>query len=240
MAFAVSNRLFAAHTMGACTGCADRVNVMSESDEGSWHTVSAGEGIAAIAKKNGYLWKTLWDHGNNSQLKSQRPNPNQLVAGDKVFLPPKGRRKESRGTDATHSFKRKGEPTRLKLQLMSMGEPRKNEPYTLVFADTVITGTTDGQGRIDQPIPGEVATATLKLNQGREQYPLTIGLLEPVEALRGVQQRLANLGYDCKGEDGQPGEGTRAALLQFQAANDLQETGEVDEPTRNALRDAHV
>lgn len=213
---------------------------MSQSDEGSCHIVSAGEGIAAIAKSHGYLWKTLWDHGNNSRLKSQRPNPNQLVAGDKVFLPPKGRRKASCGADAKHRFKRKGEPTRLKLQLTSMGEPRSNEPYTLVFAETVVNGTTDGQGRIDQPIPGEVAAATLMLNAGREQYALIIGLLEPVEQLRGVQQRLANLGYDCNGEDGQFGEGTRAALLQFQAANGLQETGEADAPTRNALRDAHV
>ncbi|WP_282274614.1 peptidoglycan-binding protein [Stenotrophomonas sp. PS02297] len=213
---------------------------MSGSDQGAWHTVSAGEGIAAIAKKNGYLWKTLWEHGNNSRIRSQRPNPNQLVAGDKVFLPPKGRRQEARATDARHSFRRKGEPTRLKLQLTSMGEPRGNEPYTLVFADTVITGSTDGQGRIDQPIPGEVATAMLTLNEGREQYPLTIGLLEPVEEPRGVQQRLLNLGYDCGGEDGQAGAGTRAALLRFQAENGLQQSGEMDGPTRDALRDLHV
>lgn len=213
---------------------------MSQTDQGSYHTVSAGEGIAAIAKTHGYLWKTLWEHGNNSQLRNQRPNPNQLVAGDTVFLPPKGVRKEARATDARHGFKRKGEPTRLKLQLTSMGEPRANEAYTLTWADTVVNGTTDGQGRIDQPIPGEVASATLSLSQGREVHALTIGLLEPVDQLRGVQQRLANLGYDCRGEDGQLGEGTRGALLSFQAEHGLQATGEVDDATRNALRDAHV
>ncbi|MET0289518.1 MAG: peptidoglycan-binding protein [Pseudoxanthomonas sp.] len=213
---------------------------MTSPDQGSTHTVSQGESLASIAKTNGYLWKTLWEHGNNAALKSKRGNPNQLLAGDAVFLPPKGLKQEARATDARHSFKRKGEPTRLKLQLTSLGKPRANEAYTLTFADTVINGTTDGDGRIDQPIPGEVGSAQLSLGGGREVHTLAVGLLDPVDQVSGVQHRLKNLGFDCKGELGEIGQATQQALLRFQRANALEETGDADAATRAKLNALHV
>ncbi|MET1023123.1 MAG: peptidoglycan-binding protein [Pseudoxanthomonas sp.] len=213
---------------------------MGQSEQGQWYDVGEGEGIASIAKRHGYLWKTLWEHDQNGKLKAQRRNPNQLLRGDRVFLPPKGVRQEARPTDARHAFKRKGEPTRLKLQLTSLGKPRANEAYTLTFADTVINGTTDDQGRIDQPIPGQVGSAQLSLGGGRETHTLAVGLLDPVDQVSGVQHRLKNLGFDCKGELGEIGEATRQALLRFQRANALEETGEADDATRARLNALHV
>lgn len=205
------------------------------------YTVGAGESIASIAKENGYLWKTLWDHGNNAGLRKQRANPNQLVEGDVVFLPDKSDRMVSKATDGSHRFKRKGEPTSLKIRLTSGGEPRRNEPYTLTFDGQVIHGTTDGDGRLEQPIPGEVKSATLLLSQGREAYPLAVGLLDPVSMTRGVRQRLANLGYDCGGEEGDAlGDATRAALARFQSDHGIQATGDIDGATRAKLDELHV
>ncbi len=204
------------------------------------YTVSAGDSMASIAKDNGYLWKTLWDHPSNAALRSKRSGPNQLVEGDSVFLPDKAVKNVSKPTDSKHSFKRKGEPTRLKLQLMDMGEPRKNEKYTLTFGDQVIHGSTDGEGKIDQPIPGETKAATLSLGGGAETYAIGIGELDPVDQVSGVQHRLANLGFPCGGEKGELGDATRDALKRFQAANGLEETGEADGPTRAKLTELHV
>lgn len=209
-------------------------------DEGTTYTVGAGEGIAAIAKTHGYLWKTLWEHGRNSALRGRRKNPNQLLEGDELYLPPKGRKQVTKPTDARHAFKRKGEPTRLKLQLLDLDEPRRNEPYTLTFGDQVIHGTTDGEGRIDQPIPGEVSAATLMLDTAREIYSIAVGELDPVDQLTGVQQRLGNLGYDCNDEPGELGEGTHDALARFQGAHGLDANGEADDATRAKLRELHV
>lgn len=209
-------------------------------DEGTIYRVSGTEGIAAIAKTNGYLWKTLWEHGRNSALRKRRDNPNQLVEGDEVYLPPKTGKQVDKPADAKHSFKRKGEPTRLKLKLMDLDEPRKNEAYTLTFGDQVVHGTTDGEGRIDEPIPGEVATATLMLDGARETYSIAVGKLDPVGQLTGVQQRLANLGFDCAGEQGELGDATRAALKRFQGANGIEATGEPDDATRARLAALHV
>jgi len=204
------------------------------------YTVSAGDSMASIAKDNGYLWKTLWEHPDNAGLRSKRSGPNQLVEGDVVFLPDKSAKEVDKPTDGKHRFKRKGEPTRLKLQLTEMGEPRKHEKYTLTFGDQVIHASTDDQGRIDQPIPGETRTATLHLGGGSEAYEIGIGELDPVDQISGVQHRLANLGFPCDGEDGELGDATRAALKRFQAANGLQESGEADGPTRAKLSELHV
>jgi hypothetical protein len=203
------------------------------------YTVGSGESIASIAKENGFLWKTLWEHGNNAALRQKRPYPNQLVEGDEVFLPEKGSKTVSKPVDAKHAFKRKGEPTRLKLQLLSMGEPRRCEPYTLTFGEKVVHGTTDGEGNIDEPIPGESKSATLMLNNGAETYQVGIGGLDPIEEVSGVQHRLGNLGFDCGGEEGEVGDATRKALLAFQRAEGLPETGEIDDATRAKLGERH-
>ncbi len=212
----------------------------SSAPPGTNHTVGKGESLASIAKENGFLWKTLWDHGNNAELKAQRRNPNQLVEGDVLFLPEKGKKEVGKPVDARHKFKRRGEPTRLKLQLLNMGEPRRNEPYTLTFGDEVIHGTTDADGKIDQPIPGETKTATLSLGDGAEVYEVAIGELDPIDEITGVQHRLSNLGFDCEGEDGEIGDATRDALRRFQRANGLEETSEPDAATKAKLTELHV
>ncbi|WP_158879680.1 peptidoglycan-binding domain-containing protein [Rhodanobacter sp. L36] len=203
--------------------------------------VSAGESLASIAKDNGYLWKTLWEHGNNAGLRGQRKNPNQLVEGDKLFLPDKAAKNISKPTDAKHKFKRKGEPTSIKMQLTSLGNPRKNEPYTLTFGDKVIHGTTDAEGKFEQPIPGEVKSATLMLSSGKEVYNVAIGMLDPSSLTNGVRQRLSNLGYDCGGDDGDElGDATRAALARFQNDNNIKATGDLDDATRAKIDQLHV
>ncbi|MEO8810839.1 MAG: LysM domain-containing protein [Rhodanobacter sp.] len=205
------------------------------------YIVSAGDSLASIAKDNGYLWKTLWEHGNNAGLKSLRKNPNQLVEGDKLFLPDKAAKNASKPTDAKHKFKRKGEPTSLKMQLTSLGEPRKDEAYTLTFGDQVIHGQTDGEGKLEHPIPGEVKGATLMLSGGKEVYNIAIGLLDPSSLTRGIRQRLGNLGYDCGGDSGDElGEATRTALKRFQADNKLKTSGEIDADTRAKIDQLHV
>lgn len=205
------------------------------------YIVSAGDSLASIAKDNGYLWKTLWEHGSNTALKNQRKNPNQLVEGDKLFLPDKAAKNVSKPTDAKHKFKRKGEPTSLKMQLTSLGEPRKNEAYTLTFGDQVIHGQTDGEGKFEHPIPGEVKGATLMLSGGKEVYNIAIGLLDPSSLTSGIRQRLGNLGYDCGGDSGNElGDATRAALKRFQADNKLKPSGEIDADTRSKIDQLHV
>ena len=71
-------------------------------------------------------------------------------------------------------------------------------------------------------------------------YRLEMAHLDPPDTVEGVQDRLSNLGYYIPDEEkGEPGEYTREALEEFQAAHLLEVTGEIDEPTRDLLVELH-
>src|SRR5512140_2551541 len=191
------------------------------------YTVSAGDSIASIAKENGFLSTTIWDHPENAELKAKRKDPNILLPGDEVFIPEREIKQVSKGANARHKFKVKGEPHKLRLQLMKMDRPRKNEAYVLEVEGKLINGTTDGDGWIDQPIPATAKSANLTLKGGKEVHVLRIGDLEPIDEVSGIKQRLNNLGFNA-GSGNEVDDQLRAALKQFQAKNGLESTGEPD------------
>jgi len=203
------------------------------------YTIDNGESIPSVAKDNGFFWETLWNHAENSELKQKRKNPNILLAGDEVFVPELELKEESKPTEQRHKFKRKGDPVKFKLQLLMMGEPRANEDYVLDIDGKLITGKTDGAGKLEQFVPGNAKGGRVLLGGGKESYPVRIGHLDPVEEISGMQQRLNNLGFTCGPEDGELNDATKAALAAFQARYKLNATGEPDDPTKAKLKELH-
>ena len=199
--------------------------------------VGSGETTSSLAKKNGFFWRTIWDHPENAELKAKRKDPNVLFEDDDIFIPEKQIKEVSKGTEAEHTFKLKGEPAKLKLQLLKNGKPRANEEYVLDIDGTLTDGKTDGDGKVEHFIPPDAKSGRLIMKNGKEAYDLQLGYLDPVDLITGVQQRLNNLGYDCGGEMGELGERTREALRKFQADNQLQETGEPDNATKAKLKE---
>lgn len=196
--------------------------------------VGQGESVLSLAKKNGFFWRTIWEHGDNAELRAKRKDPSVVFADDDIFIPVKEPKEVSKPTDAEHSFKRKGEPCKIKLQLFKFGKPRSAESYVIEVKDTRIEGTTDGDGKIEHFIPGDASSGKLILRGGKEVYPLKIGYLDPLDELIGVQQRLFNLGYNCP-QNGELDAATITAVKQFQAENDLEATGEIDSQIKAKL-----
>jgi hypothetical protein len=201
--------------------------------------VGAGETTMSIARKNGFFWRTIWDHAENAELKAKRRDPNVLFEDDDIFIPEKRPKEVSKGTESEHVFKLKGEPGKLKIRLLKLGKPRANESYVIDLGTQVIEGKTDADGRIEHFIPGDAGTGKLILRDGKEIHPLRLGHLDPLDLLSGVQQRLNNLGYSCGAEMGgaEMGEQTKEALKKFQADQQLNETGEADEATKAKLKE---
>lgn len=199
--------------------------------------VGEGESTSSLAKKNGFFWRTIWEHPENAELKAKRKDPNVLFADDQISIPELELKEISKATDQTHQFKRKGEPCKLKVQLMKAGKPRANEKYSINLDGKLIEGTTDGEGKLEHFIPGESRGALLMLRNGQEIIPLRLGDLDPVDKPTGVQQRLNNLGFDCGSEDGEVGEVTQEAIKKFQAAYNLEVTGEADEAMKSKLKE---
>ena len=199
--------------------------------------VGTGETTSSLAKKNGFFWRTIWDHPENAALKAKRKDPNVLFADDDIFIPEKQTKEVSKGCEQEHVFTLKGEPAKLKIRLLKLGQPRAGEEYVLEVDGDLIDGKTDGDGKIEHFIPPDAKSGRLIMKNGKETYSLKLGNLDPLDLPSGIQQRLNNLGYSCGGEMGEIGELTKKALKEFQADYKLPESGEADAATKAKLKE---
>ncbi|MFO7564004.1 MAG: peptidoglycan-binding domain-containing protein [Enhygromyxa sp.] len=203
-------------------------------------TVRQGDCVNSIALAHGFDPDLIWDHPGNAELKQLRRSPNALLPGDELELPPLELREDPVATGSVGRFKLSVGPVKLRLRLTNHGQPRADLPYELIFeGDGTLTGTTDGDGWIDQPIPAAATRATLSLDDGDEQYELMLGHLDPHDSSTGVQQRLRALGYYFGRVDADIATQTQNALRRFQEQHGLTVSGEIDDPTIDALHDAY-
>ena len=108
--------------------------------------------------------------------------------------------------------------------------------------DNVISsGRSDGDGYITITAPPNASELKLKVTEGTktDEYTLPLGSIDPIEELSGVQQRLTNLGYSCASEQETLGELTKASIRSFQKEMHLRVSGELDDATRQKLKEIH-
>lgn len=198
--------------------------------------VGKGGTTSGFAKTHGFFWRTIWEHPENAALRAKRKDPNVLFETDEIFIPERViKTGVSKPTEAQHVFKRKGEPSKIKMQMLKLGKPRADENYVLEIDGKQINGKTDGDGRLEHFIPGNARSGKLIFRNGKEVHHLRLGNLDPLDQISGVQQRLNNLGYNCGGEMGKLGEKTKEALKKFQTDKELNVSGEPDTATKAKL-----
>jgi hypothetical protein len=205
--------------------------------------VGENESTSSLAKRFGFYWKTIRDHGENAELYQKRKDPNVLAANDQIFIPKLEPKKVSVGTESEHVFVRKGEPTEIKCKFLELGEPRKNAPYIFVVNGVSKSGQTDGDGVLKQFVPGDAKKAMIYFKDGTEIHNLRIGSLDPHDLATGIVQRLNNCGFKFsasmpKGmsakeafDEGKVGNKGVRALKNFQAQNGLEASGKLDDAT---------
>jgi len=206
------------------------------------YVVKPGDCISSIAKETGHFWETIWTDPGNSELKEVRKDPNVLLPEDRVTIPEKEPKLEPGGTEMRHRFVRKGEPAGLRLRVLVEGAPVAEAPYTLEVAGQTIEDITGVDGMIEAAIPGDARRGKLKVRWRGTllEYDLSLGRVDPIDTVSGVQQRLNNLGYTCGGADGVFGPRTKSALTRFQRDNEISNpTGEPDGATREKLKEKH-
>lgn len=206
------------------------------------YSVKQGDCIMSIADKFGFRWETIWNHPDNADLKRLRKDPNILFPGDIAVIPDKTPRFETSPTDQLAKFVKKTPPAQVRLRLLDMKhQARPNVDYTADADGVISSGKSDGDGYITIPVPPKAQTLKLSVIEGSktDEYTLPLGSIDPIEELSGVQQRLANLGYPCGSEQGTMGESTKAALRAFQKEMKLDATGQLDDTTRQKLKQMH-
>lgn len=213
-------------------------------------TLAQGDCLSSIALRHGFDPETVWQHGDNADLRERRIDPNALLPGDRLFVPEIEEKDEPVETDTLKTFKLSVGPLRLRVRLTRHGKPRSGEGYELEYDQgSKFDGETDDDGFVDQPLPIGAKSAILRMlpeaeegeepDQEPEEYELVLGHLDPHDEPSGVQGRLRGLGYYFGEVDGDVGPQTRAALQRFQKVEGLAVTGEADEATITALRDAY-
>ncbi len=213
------------------------------------HVAAEGECLISIAKAKGFTrWETIYYHEGNAALRKTRPDPKQLAAGDKVFIPEPGSREVLCETGREHVFQLKRPPqTEVRLVLEhTEGEPMASVSYSLVVklpdgSTDERSGQTDAEGVLAELVPADATEAELTLKpEGAEPlvWQLKIGDLDPLAEDTGVQDRLRNLGFDLGDEDGSHGPKTALALRAFQESCGLEPTGTADPETLRRLDEA--
>src|SRR5690242_17148453 len=146
-----------------------------------YYTLRQGDCLSSVAFQNGYFPGTIWEHPNNDELRELRGDPNVLLPGDRLFLPDKDAKTTPCETGKRHRFVRRGVPARFRLQIANAGEPRPNLKYRLVIDGEIeLTGTTNGDGVLDVPIPPDARHGVLTLEEDDTEYELSFGALTPV------------------------------------------------------------
>lgn len=210
------------------------------------HVVAEGECVSSIAFQYGFHWKTLWDDPSNAPLRASRSDPFSLAPGDEINIPDKKTTLYTRSTGQRHTFRRKGVPAKLRVQMLDhTGNPRADQPYTLSIDGKPVPGShrTDGKGWVEQFMSPAAREGLLRVGEGEAatEYLLQLGQPRPYDALDGARDRLRALGFlgDEEGSDGPMDDDTQGALEDFQALYGLDPTGEFDAKTMNKLRDAY-
>lgn len=205
------------------------------------YIVQSGDSIHSLADEFGLSPDKIWDHANNSELKTNRDNGGVLYPGDKLFLPPKESAPMDKPAEKRHRFRRKGVPAKFRIQLFTDDKPRENLPWILlVDGKQTASGTTGGDGVIETAIPPRARFGLLKLNNDHEDtLELQFGHLDPVDSMTGIQARLVNLGYMHEDPSGTYDAETGAAISLFQQDNELEVTGQPDKAFTDKLEEIH-
>jgi hypothetical protein len=203
------------------------------------HIVQQGDTTISLSEQFGLFALTIWNDPANASLREQRGDMNVLLPGDVLTIPDLRQKFENCDTNARYIFRRKGIPALLRMQIFDCEEPRASQKYTLTIDGKKIEGTTNAQGILEEYVPAQAAGGELVIGDDQFRMALDFGHLDPITEISGVQKRLNNLGYECGEADGQLNQRTREALAALQSRFSMPITGEIDDATRNKLREIH-
>ena len=199
-----------------------------------YHEIQAGDCVSSIAYAHGLPVSLVWEAPENAGLRELCESPDLLIPGEQLFVPERRLHREPCADGSLHRFRRKDVPKVFRIQMTTPQGPIADMPYECTVDGLQTSGTTDSAGWIEVPIAPDAERVTIEMAD-YGSFDFELGDLDPVDTISGVCQRLTNLGY----YQGEPAtrmtEALADALARFEKANGLEVSGEVSDPTRDAL-----
>jgi len=201
------------------------------------HRVRQGESILSLSKRYGIPADKILNDTGNQSMQEQGRERGILNPGDAVTIPELEIKQESAATDQRHRFRCLNRLAWLKVRFIRGGEPLANEPYVLSIDGDETSGDLDQDGWLRTRVPVETSSALVLLgeNAAHGKVELNIGDLNPSNETSGMSQRLQNLGFLQSDENGEADRIDEDAIRMFQAQQGLEETGQLDDATRNRI-----
>lgn len=201
------------------------------------YVVRQGDHLAKIAAQFGVSTDAIWEMPQNREIKEKR-DPNILAPGDVLRIPPRAAAGKRYSANRDNSYRAAMPTVQLKVVFSNRGVALKNESYDVFGSGRIVQGQTDENGYAVIQVDVNVDAVDVRFAAQGLSFTLRIGELDPVETELGVAQRLAHLRhlFIPPGATG-PWLRTRLrrAVVSFQRAEGLPETGRVDQDTRSRL-----
>ena len=203
------------------------------------HPLRPGDHLTRVAGTYGFRsYGPLWNDAANASLRSHRPNPHILAAGETVHVPELNLREVDRPTEARHRFRAELHPLVVRVARKHWdGTDDERAPAVVRLDGKAVAVGGNGPGELEAPVAASDDRLTLDLEGGG--IVTRIGFLQPVDTLAGVRDRLANLGYRPGEADRSDALDFRSAVEEFQCDHGLAVDGNVGPATRAALVRAH-
>jgi len=204
------------------------------------YIAKSGDWLAKIAQKfNIADPDTIYNHPPNEGLRNRRSQQDLLAPGDEIWIPVEDelevptKGKNDGPVDITVTSP---DAERLTITLKNeQGEAWANKDFTLKYPgqEEDTTGTTDGDGKIDEEIPAGTDSATIEIEGKTLQ--INIGHLDPANELSGFANRIKNLAYYAGAIPRQITPELYDAICKFQEDNELTVDGTMNRETVDKL-----
>jgi N-acetylmuramoyl-L-alanine amidase len=202
--------------------------------------VKKGDCLINLCYRENIPWKIVWNHPQNSSLKEKRKNPNILKEGDKLYIPDKEYKEESRPTEDQHVFVVESATVKFTLTLLDLGKPLADQEWILkVDGFEIAKDRTDKNGTLEAQIPASARKGLLIVGEKKKEYKIRFGYVDPIDEISGVQSRLKNLGFYYGSVDDIKGPLTTAALAEFQRTVEISGEGKLTDETKQKLVEVH-
>ncbi len=211
-----------------------------------YHIVTDHETLRRIGALYGVAPSQIWNAGQNAELRRLR-TPDHLCEGDRVWIPGDeqsaiievGARPIPLRTGRSYTLSAP-QTHDVTVQFRDEeDEPMANWQCELSYPGGSLTTCFDGSGILRATLPLAIQSVDVSYwpSDGEREHAhrrrLQVGRLDPVETESGIAASLHNLGY------GTDGASLSTAIADFQADNEMEVTGRVDDALRQRLRSTH-